>query len=1238
MLENSGSLVAERYNNSGSRPDSATASADTGVWTQITVVHTTNSTQLYVDGNLISTQASTYSLAEIFADTNNDAVFQIGKANWGNGEFFKGWLDDFTIANYAMTQEEVEELSGKSSAYTGILNRVGEGVPVVVNRALYANESNSVTFRKLGAALMQSTSSGVFGSSDMEGKTLQALSLQDMTSSMVNANTYVEGNVFVYDESGKGGVVSGNFHNGSFFSDSEIEQGFTAVLDEIENENFYLEVAGKQDRIDEVVTMATAIRHIINFGDRRNVTKTSLRVLDLEPYDFEDYYSGGSDPNITTAYNDIKTVDDNPDTDDSLGVSVDVIESDSICLSDGKIDKKWWIIDNIAPQFEDNLDDLEVTIMGTKEFIGKLDDLNTEYDLIYLGLDTSIMNTKIITNADGSRTKTDDTVYNDSSMDGLVYAHVGDALPIDSDREYIHGTYRLSGNDITFDKLRELKEYIEAGYAVILSDGFLVQEGSTYKVNTHLIDSSSNMYKLINDTVLATENGAYRYYGKNVNSKSSFIDSAENVVSTRENFSKYLGISKLLLKYSDADLPVAYNQPDGSQRYLSPDSDGVYRLHFNMELQNDSAVGLASTSYDAQLYVDIDADGRFEDIEKLTGLNINDGNGNSYQPDSSGRYHLKTGAKYSISREIPEGYTGFLAWKLVFEMNDKTFAGSDEKSAVRSAVSGYSAVPVSGVKPVIRVLQITTHDPPTEDDDQTTLNLDDAEMHALYDAVQDFDIEVDLIPSSRYVDKQSTLYAEGETYSEFLKKYDMVVMGFKDMYLLGYGVDVDYLPTGEKLTKEHVIEAVLAIREYALSGRSMMFTHDLNSPRVDASLSTRGERRWGWYANQLLRDVQGMDRFGVLTSSTLIPEDEKYNYQSKYDTPLLEGNSVEDSGLASSVLINRDYKTTDESLAYSYGENARRATWLYGTHLNYHRESSWRGASTVSQVNSGQITEYPYNIDETFDATHSHPQYLQLNMDTDSRDENNNDDIVVWYSLSKIDWWKDSYFAANEMDVRNNFFIYNKGNITYTGSGDSEVTNDMERKLFVNTLVASYRSGTHAPKTLFKESEWESSATITSTYLPYDPEMNSGVGGFLKDALPVNFKVTNMDLQKSDDPIYVKYYVDGSQSDYTIYVDGKYYKEITPVSAYKLVEQDGNIIKESESTDIISNNSMHQLSFSYESLGLMASREGIRNKHTTNIYVRLGYDAMEETGEISLPATESITGLNIVCTQLFELK
>jgi len=657
---------------------------------------------------------------------------------------------------------------------------------------------------------------------------------------------------------------------------------------------------------------------------------------------------------------------------------------------------------------------------------------------------------------------------------------------------------------------------------------------------------------------------------------------------------------------------------------LSPDSDGVYRLRYKMELKNDSAVDIASTSYDCQLYVDMDVDGRYEDNEILTGLSITDGSGNGQSVDSNGKFHLKAGNTYYITREIPEGYTGFLSWKLSFNQNERTYSGADSSSVIRSAITGFSAVPASGIKPTIKVLQITNFG------GQTNLDLAGEDMRVLYSNVSDFSIDVTKISSEDYIGKKT--FAE-KTHREFLNDYDMVVLGFADLYVFGWEAQ-DRLYPDEVITK-----ATLAIRSYALSGRSIMFTHDLNSSMIEVDSPTH----WGYYANKYLRDVQGMDRFGEIKNSGVIPQDAEYQYNSLYDEAKVDGHdAAETTALVNSVILTSEHKAGITRNVY--GETARKASWEYSYFWNYrdhangyndsHVFNSW-----VEQVNAGQITEYPYKISEVFEVTQSHPQYFQLNLDTDSRDENTNDDIVVWYTLGEIPGWPDSYYKGVEKDVRNNYFIYNKGNVTYTGSGDRMISSDMEKKLFVNTLVASYRTGTHAARTFFKENEWETSPTITGMYLPYDPAMNSGAGGFLQDMLAVNFKVSNMDLRKSNEPLHVKYYIDGTDSDYTIKLDGKPYKEITPLGAYRLTAKDGSIVKsQADNVSILQNNSMYQLQLTYESLGLMASEESIRNKHTTNIYVRLGYEEMASTGDLTLPASESMSGLNIVCTQLFELK
>ena len=106
LLMKDGSLTVERYNQNGSRPANPSASVAANKWTRVDVVLTSGKTSVYINGTLESEVASSYGVDAILG---NSSILQIGKANWGSGEYFKGLIDNMTIRNYALTGEEVEE-------------------------------------------------------------------------------------------------------------------------------------------------------------------------------------------------------------------------------------------------------------------------------------------------------------------------------------------------------------------------------------------------------------------------------------------------------------------------------------------------------------------------------------------------------------------------------------------------------------------------------------------------------------------------------------------------------------------------------------------------------------------------------------------------------------------------------------------------------------------------------------------------------------------------------------------------------------------------------------------------------------------------------------------------------------------------------------------------------------------------------------------------------------------------
>ena len=811
-------------------------------------------------------------------------------------------------------------------------------------------------------------------------------------------------------------------------------------------------------------------------------------------------------------------------------------------------------------------------------------------------------------------------------MNGLVYSHIGDTFTMNGQGGPT-GTYRMSGNDITYDKLHALTEYVEAGYALLLSDDFFMDDMS---VNTDKLDVSSNLYKFVNEVVLKKDNGTYVYFGKNVNKKGNMempdYGTSSEVTSARETFSEYLNISKLVLSYSEEDLPLAYNKGDGTQQYLTMNSDGKYTLDYNITLKNDSAVSVSNTSYDVSLYLDSDADGKFEEEERLTGLSVtNVDTSSDCGVDGSGKYNILAGYKYHISRNIPDGYTGFVSWKLVFSQNDRVYSGTSSKSIVRKSISGFSAVPTPANVPTIRVLQIVSA-PTRGYSDNDMFDLTTSDMQTLYSQVKDFNIEVEQITASDYINKVGFL--TGQEYFDYLCDYNMIIMGFRDKYDFSLGGNID-------ATK--CKNAILAIREYALSGRSILFTHDLNSHVLNAGNS---ESWWGYYANLYLRDVQGMDRYGNVAASGNIPSGTEYQYSSVYDNRYLENNEMENVGY------------TDTNLAYymldstSYGTNARRATYNYDIHLPYNSSNWVKNSSKVEQINAGQITQYPFYVPEEFEVSHTHPQYYQLNLDTDSMDDNSNDDVVVWYTIGGVSTSSsnytepsDSYYRAVQKDVRNTYYIYSKGNVTYTGCGDSKVTDQKEKELFVNTMVASYNSGIHAPTVIYKESQWDTSADINGLCIPYDAAitLEDGNDTINSQKVSVNFKTINNNLRDSSKPMYAQYYIEDSKGN--VKIGSHTLRSITP-SSFKQVVNDGTTLSTVDAaSDTLSNFTIYTMQFTREELGLSSTTTGVSNDNSVNIIVRLSTKPfLSSTSTTGIVATESLNELNIIYTELVDLE
>lgn len=267
-------------------------------------------------------------------------------------------------------------------------------------------------------------------------------------------------NVYLYDDSeGNKPYVASDYLTDI---DSSKQWIYSAVKKEIQYENFLTEKSGSGgNKLAENITKASVTRYILNWYMHRVTMKSSIRVLDLEPCcDFN------------------KTLESELQNDvvNMMGMT-GIYEASAI----------------------------NITQMSSAEFIGKIEDLNEKYDMIYLGARVGKMNTE-----NGV------TVYNDPQMKGLIYSHVGDyydyATKTDTEnvtqaRETYNARHRLQdasldhsktedddpknksadvyrgpGNDMNSTRYEEFCQFIEAGYPVVIADTFIKVDNNNIPV------------------------------------------------------------------------------------------------------------------------------------------------------------------------------------------------------------------------------------------------------------------------------------------------------------------------------------------------------------------------------------------------------------------------------------------------------------------------------------------------------------------------------------------------------------------------------------------------------------------------------------------------------------------------------------------------------------------------------------------------------------------------------------
>lgn len=727
------------------------------------------------------------------------------------------------------------------------------------------------------------------------------------------------------------------------------------------------------------------------------------------------------------------------------------------------------------PIFHDENTKVEITNMTTSEFVGHIDDLNTKYDMIYLGDDAEDLNYS------GNFRPDDNVLYYHVGgnklaryeLQGLMNhdyvtngsqktaATVGDK---DSTTDTTIGSVRGSGNDITKEIKNKLVNFAKSGYPVVIAGNIYGENKKT--ISTTLVDNSSYIYDFLNE-VKGFDN-VYK----------------EGEITADENINFYAELPKPKIKLSSFP-PSAIGTGDGpSDGFLTEEN-----MTFQFQIIDEAQSSPANAEYNCELYIDLNCDGNFSKSEKLDDIAVMQ-NGNVIKKEN-GIYQLSLNTTYTVSRKIPQEYIKLMPWKLVVTNNNN--------SEIRTSEIGYTKRRnTTSTANTINVLQIIPNDSVN-----CTWNLaTDTTFQNLFDKVKDFNVKISTITVGQY----EAQYSANATY---LDQYNMLIIGFCD----GAGYGSSYGGNNPTNFSENGAQRIL---EFANTGKSVILAHDNTSSSVYDRTAQNGGingdttwKGWAYYFNQTLRVASGMDRYGITapqsTSNILKQAKELDAHEQSTDWNTVFKNS---SDMAYFLNKNKE-KTYSETQGFTNGK-LRVA--------NTTRETQNTEATTkASQVNEGAITEYPYKIDKTITVAATHFQYYQLALE-ENADEDDSGDLVVWYCLGDKDNKNgNGYYDHSPNDVRNNYYIYSYKNIIYTGVGHSNVQNNnnnlMEKKLFVNTIIAAYNAQAVNPELMFvKQSDRNAAQEKTVYYTLDNVNFNESQELIKNKPLEFHLKVTDSNL------------------------------------------------------------------------------------------------------------------------------
>ena len=722
-------------------------------------------------------------------------------------------------------------------------------------------------------------------------------------------------------------------------------------------------------------------------------------------------------------------------------------------------------------------------------------------------------------------------------------------------------TTRVIGNDITMKRYDDLMEYLKAGFPILMVDELInsdnYKDGSD-RTNSNVaewtyLDKDSKLYNFIKDAkALGYNSSMNAYTGLDRNGNKVFDDGgkyaslvnvkyARNGLNPDDLSNKFEGGLQFATKrnvrvtFDYVSGPIEYNK-DSNGNILSSGSVGntikygttdYSRYQVLLKLTSDVEMDWLEENFEFQMYIDKSGSGRFSEE-------------NTVEIDPEVDFNYK-GKMITMEGNWPAGndgtMDGFVPWRI--EAYSKT---NPKNHFVYTGFSAFEKVDTEGnpTKKDIEVLWVKNENLtlnfadvinsyqnagliPEYNIKITTVNYKDFPRKGAWGTMTE-DVEFNSSNSVlkvKYFD--SSVSSDSERYD---KEFDMLVFGYCDSY---QGMDLNN------------IYCLQNIRYFVEAGHSLFFAHDNASyittvmDYVSTSNNTKDTRvtssdnednmyNFAKYTTAYMRDMLGMDVYGATYSpkaftyaylkngaKTPISEQEALSYnESQYDLNPYYSRAVYNARLYTGTTDQKDFRGFTEGITlWTWTGNNGSGKPLYKT--DFGKGGSWIGWDSYSEsfmhtqkirrINEGQLTMYPYVLDETLPTAKTHFQYLALNLE--------DEDTTVWYTLN-ASGNNQSMYKANNGDGANNYYIYSKGNVTYTGAGHAGGYTDEEKKLFINTVIAAIKAGNYGPEITFTNRE--SNTTDESVIYTYDTDI----------CVDVRFRISDVDRKKNAEGAFSK--------------------------------------------------------------------------------------------------------------------